>query len=564
MMTIASIRRDLQSGALTVEALIENVYRAITARGQDGVWIFLRPKEEVLREALGMDPSLPLFGVPFAVKDNIDVAGIPTTAACPAFSFTPIESAFVVQKLRDAGALVIGKTNMDQFATGLVGTRTPHGACRSVFHSDYISGGSSSGSAVAVAAGLVAFSLGTDTAGSGRVPAAFNNIVGLKPTRGLLSLRGVLPACASLDCVSLFANTVEDAETVFDVAAVPDPCDPWSRESAGLPARRATVRLGVPRQCEFFGDTDCEKLFEAAVENFRAQGCEIVAVDLEPFLETARLLYGGPWVAERDHAVGEFIRQHPDEVDPVVRGIITDGPRKTAVEAFDGFYKLQRLRAAIAPVWKTIDALLVPTAPTIYRVEEVLANPVELNSRLGTYTNFVNLLDLSALAVPAGFRSDGLPFGVTLIGPAFEDRLLAAIACNQPTARGMISVAVVGAHLSGQPLNHQLTSRGAILQRTTTTSAAYRLHALPTEPPKPGLVRLSTGGALIEVEIWDLPLAAFGSFVALVPPPLAIGNLELADGSWVKGFVCEPAMLETSPDISHFGSWRAYLRSLTA
>jgi allophanate hydrolase len=562
-MTISSIRHDLQTGVRTIEELLEGIYRSIARRGEDSVWIFLRPQDEVLREALSMDSSLPLFGVPFAVKDNIDVAGIPTTAACPAFAFTPAESAFVVQRLRDAGALMIGKTNMDQFATGLVGTRTPHGACRSIYHSDYISGGSSSGSAVAVAAGLVAFSLGTDTAGSGRVPAAFNNIVGLKPTRGLLSMRGVLPACASLDCVSIFANTVEDADTVFRIAATPDPCDPWSRTGPKLAARHAMVRLGVPQKLEFFGDTESENLFHASVEKFRTQGCEIIPVDFDPFLETARLLYGGPWVAERDHSVGDFIRQHPDDTDPVVRGIITGGTPKSAVEAFQGIYALQRLRSTIAPVWNRIDALLVPTAPTIYRVDDVLANPVELNSRLGTYTNFVNLLDLSALAIPAGFRPDGLPFGVTLVGPAFEDKWLASIARNQSTIRDMISVAVVGAHLSGQPLNHQLTDRRARLQRTTTTSAHYRLHALPTQPPKPGLLRRTGEGMPIEVEIWDMPIEEFGSFVALVPPPLAIGSLELADGTWVKGFVCEPEALETSPDISHHQGWRAYLRSLT-
>lgn len=561
-MTISSIRNDLQTGARTIEELLEGIYRSIARRGEDSVWIFLRPQDEVLQEALSMDSSLPLFGVPFAVKDNIDVAGIPTTAACPAFAFTPAESAFVVQKLRDAGALMIGKTNMDQFATGLVGTRTPHGACRSVFHPNYISGGSSSGSAVAVAAGLVAFSLGTDTAGSGRVPAAFNNIVGLKPTRGLLSMRGVLPACASLDCVSIFANTVEDANTVFKIAATPDPCDPWSRTVPKLPARHAIVRLGVPQKLEFFGDTESEKLFHASVEKFLTQGCEIIPVDFDPFLETARLLYGGPWVAERDYSVGDFIRQHPDDTDPVVRGIIAGGTPKSAVEAFRGIYELQRLRSTIAPVWNRIDALLVPTAPTIYRVDDVLANPVELNSRLGTYTNFVNLLDLSALAIPAGFRPDGLPFGVTLVGPAFEDKWLASIARNQSKIRDIISVAVVGAHLSGQPLNHQLTDRRARLQRTTTTSANYRLHALPTQPPKPGLLRRTGEGMPIEVEIWDMPIEEFGSFVALVPPPLAIGSLELADGTLVKGFVCEPEALETSPDISHHQGWRAYLRSL--
>lgn len=562
-MTISSIRHDLQSGTRTIAEIIEGIYQSIARRGDDSVWIFLRPQDEVLREALSMDSSLPLFGIPFAVKDNIDVAGIPTTAACPAFAFIPSETAFVVQKLRDAGALLIGKTNMDQFATGLVGTRTPHGACRNVFHPEFISGGSSSGSAVAVAAGLVAFSLGTDTAGSGRVPAAFNNIVGLKPTRGLLSLRGILPACASLDCPSIFANTVEDALSVLDVAAGFDGLDPWSRKAPRLPARADTVCLGVPEKLEFFGDAECEQLFTTAVKKFRAKGWDIVPVNFEPFLEAARLLYEGPWVAERDHSVGDFIRRHPGETDPIVRQIIVGGVQKSAVEAFDGIYKLQRLRSRTEAVWSALDALLVPTVPTIYRVEEVMANPIVLNSRLGTYTNFVNLLDLSALAVPAGFRSDGLPFGVSLVGPAFEDRLLAWIATGTCVGRGMVQLAVVGAHLSGQPLNYQLTNRRAVLRRTTTTSSHYRLHALPTQPPKPGLVRRNDGGQSIEVEVWDVPVEDFGSFVDLVPAPLAIGSLELADGSWVKGFVCEPEALESSPDISRHLGWRAYLSSST-
>jgi len=560
-MTIPDLLQQNRSAPGAVRETLASVYRSIAERGNDCVWIRLRPEAEVLAEALALDPDLPLYGVPFAVKDNIDAAGIPTTAACPAFARTPAKSAFVVEKLRRAGALLIGKTNMDQFATGLVGTRTPHGACRSVFHRDYISGGSSSGSAVAVAAGLVAFSLGTDTAGSGRVPAAFNNIVGLKPTRGLLSMDGVLPACASLDCVSIFARTVEDASLVLGLAAGYDPADPWSRPPAVSRPSPTRSRLGVGQPLEFFGDRESARLFEAAVEKFRSQGCDIVPVNLSPFLEAARLLYGGPWVAERDLSVGDFIRNHPEETDPVVRRIITGGPSRTAVEAFAGFHALQRLKALTAPVWEEIDALLVPTAPTIYRVEEIQANPIELNSRLGTYTNFVNLLDLSALAIPAGFRADGLPFGVTLVGPAFADSLLGDIARGTRSPRGLVRLAVVGAHLSGQPLNSQLLERRAVLVETTTTSPRYRLHALATIPPKPGLVRRESGGFPIEVEVWEMDTAAFGSFTALVPPPLAIGNIELADGSWVKGFVCEAEPLDSAPDISSHGGWRSFLSS---
>lgn len=561
-MTIDSFRYLLITGKKSIEQLIHETYEKIANYRDKSVWILIRPKEEVLREAALLDPSLPLYGIPFAVKDNIDVAGMPTTAACPAFAYTPEESAFVVDRLRRAGALLIGKTNMDQFATGLVGTRTPYGACRSVFDPEYISGGSSSGSAVAVAAGLVTFALGTDTAGSGRVPAAFNNIVGLKPTRGLLSVRGVVPACASLDCVSIFARSVEDASTVFDLAACPDPKDRWSRPMPKLPSRGNRVRLGVPTHLEFFGDTEYERLYREFVTGMQSRGYELTPVDLEPFLKAARLLYEGAWVAERDHAVGEFIRSHADKVDPTVKQIITGGSPKSAVEAFSGFYELQRLRNETAALWDQLDALLLPTAPTTYRIQEVLANPLELNSKLGTYTNFVNLLDLSALAIPAGFRSDGIPFGVTLLAPAFEDHLLASIARGGDTSRGMIRLAVVGAHLTGQPLNGQLTERGASLVRRTTTSPCYRLHALPTQPPKPGLVRVPEQGRALEVEVWEMPVENFGSFVALVPHPLGIGTIELADGSWVKGFICEPEPLADAPDITSHGGWRNYLSSL--
>jgi len=559
-MTITSLRQALGDGSTTAEEVINGVYAKIAERGTDGVWIFLRDQEEVLREAALSDPSLPFYGVPFAVKDNIDVAGLPTTAACPSFSYVPEESAFVVDLLRKAGALLIGKTNMDQFATGLVGTRTPYGICRNVYDPAYISGGSSSGSAVAVAAGLVAFSLGTDTAGSGRVPAAFNNLVGLKPSRGLLSVRGVVPACASLDCVSIFAHSVKEALDIFEITSRFDDQDPWSRPMPPLHARGNRICLGVPECAEFFGDSESERLFQEEIERMRVRGYEIVPINLDPFLQTARLLYGGAWVAERDHAVGEFIRNNPDQVDSTVRSIITEGPRKSAMDAFAGLYELQRLKAATAPVWDNIDALLLPTTPTIYRVQEVLADPVGLNSRLGTYTNFVNLLDLSALAIPSGFRKNGLPFGVTLVGPAFEDRLLAAIASGTDACRGMIPLAVVGAHLSGQPLNGQLTERGAILFQTTTTAAHYRLHALPTVPPKPGLVRDSHHGATIEVEVWNIPVEALGSFVSLIPHPLGIGTIELMDGSWVKGFICEPEALADAPEITVHGGWRNYLR----
>ncbi len=562
-MTIHDLLADYRSGKRTPAGVVGEIFEKIRTGGERPVWISVREESDVLQEVASLDPSLPLWGIPFAVKDNIDVEGLATTAGCPAFMRTPDRSAPVVERLRSAGAVVIGKTNMDQFATGLVGTRTPYGVCSSVFNSDYVSGGSSSGSAVAVAQGLVAFSLGTDTAGSGRVPAAFNNLVGLKPTRGLLSTEGVFPACRSLDCVSIFANDLEDATLVLRQAMGAVAGEPWSRPFSPPRARAGIIRIGIPRaeQLEFFGDPDAARIFDGAVERFRESGCEIMEVDVSDFLAAAKLLYEGAWVAERDHAFGGFLREHPGEVDPTVLQIVTGAPARSAVDAFDGFYRLEELRARTAPLWNEMDALLVPTTPTIHRIADVQADPVWLNARLGTYTNFVNLLDLCALAVPAGFRADGLPLGVTLVGPAFHDFRLAAIAGGVSRRDGIVPIAVVGAHLEGQPLNTQLTDRGAVLARRTITAPCYRLHALETVPPKPGLARVAAGGGSIEVEVWEMPVENFGSFVALVPPPLAIGSLELADGTWVKGFVCEPAPLADAPDITAFGGWRAYLSS---
>jgi allophanate hydrolase len=522
--------------------------------------------------------------VPFAIKDNIDLGGVPTTAACPAFARTPPADAFAVARAIAAGAIPLGKTNLDQFATGLVGTRSPYGVCNSSFDARYLAGGSSSGSALAVAHGLVSFALGTDTAGSGRVPAAFNNLVGVKPTRGLVSTRGVVPACRSLDCVSVFAASVGDAMRVLDVIAGFDAEDAFSRQNQ--PRAGGIERVGVPRKLEFFGDAEYERLFQAAVTRVQALGATIVPFDLEPFLEAARLLYQGPWIAERYAAVGEFIDAHRNDAHPVVRDIVLGGRSVTGTDAFRGSYRLMELRRAADAAFSAMDALLLPTVPTHPTVDAALAAPVELNSRLGYYTNFVNLLDLAALAVPVGFTEQGLPFGVTLMGPAFSDKslaelgdrlhrasspsfgasgvpLAAAPAYQRPTSTSEVLLAVAGAHLSGQPLNHQLTSRKARLVKTTRTAADYRLHALAgTTPPKPGLVRSpGVSGPGVELELWALTPEAFGSFVAEVPPPMAIGTVLLAEGSSVKGFLCEPFALEQSEDITHFGGWRAYLAS---
>jgi allophanate hydrolase len=571
--SVLELVQAYRSGAKKPADELKSRLAKIAAEGERPIWISRFSDGEVLAQLEAADVAGPLYGVPFAVKDNIDVAGLPTTAACPDFSYSPARHAPVVERLVQAGAIVLGKTNLDQFATGLVGTRTPYGICSSIFDSRYVSGGSSSGSAVALAKGQVAFSLGTDTAGSGRVPAMFNALVGVKPTRGLLSTRGVVPACRSLDCVSIFATNVADAEVLLDVATGFDAEDSFSRERVAVCALGdERPRLAVPRaeDLEFFGDDENAELFLAAVERAKALGAEITRFDLAPFREAAALLYAGPWVAERLTTVEDLLAKKPEAVHPVVRGIVEGGRGYGADATFRALYRLGELRLRAAKVLADCDALLLPTAPSHYTIQDVLDNPLELNARLGTYTNFVNLLDLSALAVPAGFKKSGLPFGITFMAPAFHDaRLLSlgrsfvgeAATATRP-AHDCVWLAVAGAHLSGQPLNHELTSRGARRVRTTKTASEYRLYALDTVPPKPGLVHTPGETAhAIEVEIWELTREAFGSFVAQIPAPMTIGMTRLSDGSVVKGFSCEPHALNGAREISQFGSWRAFRAS---
>jgi allophanate hydrolase len=525
--------------------------------------------------------DLPLAGVPFAVKDNIDVAGLPTTAACPAYAYVPDETATVVARLQAAGAVMMGKTNLDQFATGLVGSRTPYGIPACVFNRDYVSGGSSSGSAVAVGAGLVAFALGTDTAGSGRVPAAFNGLVGLKPTKGRWSTSGLVPACRSLDCITVFTETAADAALVDSVAAGFDPTDPYSRPPGpAAPNLGLAYRMGVPRldQLNYLGDAASERFYDQAIARLAATGATLVEVDIAPLLEAAQLLYAGPWVAERTAAIEDLLRTRPAAVHPVVRAIVQTGFGVSGLETFKGLYALQDHARSAQALWDTIDVLLLPTAPTIYRISEVLAEPFALNANLGLYTNFVNLLDMSAIAVPAGYRDNGTGFGVTLIGPAWADTALLDLARRYEEIRPMpatpeldtagkpqtVKLSVVGAHLAGMPLHWQLTSRDARLVARTRTAPAYRLYAMAeTTPPKPALIHVGEAdGAAIEVEVYELDLAGFGSFTAEVPAPLAIGTVSLEDGTTVKGFVAEPRALSGATDITHLGGWRAYIASL--
>jgi allophanate hydrolase len=560
----------------------------------NGLAMALAELEQTLEAVGGDKAALPLYGIPFAAKDNIDARGFETTAACPAFAYTPEEDATTIARLKAAGAVVIGKTNLDQFATGLVGTRSPYGAVPNSFKPEVVSGGSSSGSASVAARGLVPFSLGTDTAGSGRVPAGLNNLVGLKPTKGQFSIRGVVPACRSLDCVSIFALTVNDAGLVSDVMTGFDAGDAFSRKAPyALPLDGPALRrpgpirrLAIPEHPQWFGDQQAEAAWNTAISQWRGLDVELVPMDFSPMLELAALLYEGPWVAERHAAVEAFMASHSEDMNPVVKGIISNAGKFSATDTFKAQYRKEELQRRIDELLADVDGLLVPTAPTAPTIEAVNADPVTLNSQLGTYTNFVNLADMSALAIPAGFRDDGLPFGVTLISGAWKDTELQHLACQwlntNPTPLGAtdktrpeetpgaaistptVQVAVVGAHLSGMPLNTQLTERFSVLLEQTTTSANYRLYALPnTTPPKPGLKRVAAGeGEQIIVEVWEMPASAFGSFVDLIPAPLGIGNVELADGRWVNGFICESYGFDGARDVTEFGGWRAYVAAL--
>ncbi len=550
---------------------------------QPQTWISRLPPAAVLERAGAVDARiaagerLPLAGVPFAVKDNIDLLGSETTAGCPAYGYSPGRDAEVVARLVAAGAVPVGKTNLDQFATGLVGARSPHGAPGCVFNRAYISGGSSAGSAVATAAGLVAFALGTDTAGSGRVPAAFNGLIGFKPTKGRWSTRGVVPACRSLDCVSVLTNSLEDAALIDGLLSGFDAEDAYSRHAPpSRPLAIGTVRLGVPRAAdlEWFGDTQSERLFEDAKRRARDAGSVMVEVDIAPLLACARLLYQGPWVAERAAAVAGLLKTSPGAIHPVVRTILMGGAATSAVETFEGFYALREFETRAEEIWTAIDALLLPTTPTIYRISEVMAEPFGLNANLGLYTNFVNLLDMAAIAIPAGFRDNGTGFGVSLIGPAWSERDLLDLAARlgddrepppldfEPRAE-RIKLAVVGAHLAGMPLHWQLTSRDARFVEATQTAPTYRLYAMAgSKPPKPALVHDAQGGRSIDVEVYELDAAAFGSFTAEVPPPLAIGSVTLANGDTVKGFVAEPRAILGAAEITYLGGWRAYVGTL--
>jgi allophanate hydrolase len=589
---LPSLRAAYESG-LDPHVLVDLVFDRIEAAGDPGIFISLRARADVHADVGRLGPrNSPLWGAPFAIKDNIDMAGMPTTAACPDFAYEPDEDAHAVARLRAAGAIAIGKTNLDQFATGLVGLRTPYPAPKNAFDPAIAPGGSSSGSAVAVARDLVSFALGTDTAGSGRVPASLNNLVGLKPTLGAVSTRGVVPACRTLDCVSVFALTVEDAWDVFAAMAGYDPADSYSREfllrspSTRIPG----MNVGVPDAASrvFGGDARAEAAFDRHVADLAALGATICEVSLAPFFETARLLYSGPWVAERHAAMRAFLARSPQSILPVTRGIVEGAAKCSATDAFEGLYALAALRRETSKLWTRIDAFAVPSIPRPRKVDDIVADPLGPNSELGTYTNFVNLLDLCALAAPGRFRSDGFPAGVTLIAPAGQDHRLAALGAAFHRASGVtlgatgrapsaaafatsapsdeIEIVVVGAHMSGLPLNRELTELGGRFLRAAETTPDYRFFALPGGPPfRPGLLRVASGaGVAISTEVWSLSPAAFGAFVSRIPSPLGIGALRLADGTSPKGFLVEAEAVRGAEDISAFGGWRAYMAAKAA
>lgn len=591
---IDELQERYRKGLLTPEKLIDDIHANIESYEDYKIWIHLLDKTDLQVYLSGLEgkspDDLPLYGIPFAIKDNIDLAGIPTTAACPEFSYIPKQSAFAVQLLIEAGAIPVGKANLDQFAAGLVGTRSPYGAVKNAFDPDYASGGSSSGSAVALALGQVSFALGTDTAGSGRVPVAFNNLIGLKPTKGRISTSGLVPACRSLDCISIFALNVDDVVTVFDVVDRYDSTDIYARVSAQR-IRNKHYKIAVPDSSflKFFNNDDYEKLFDdflKQISELKIEGkmYELVEIDFTPFIQTANLLYQGPWLAERYAAIDDFIESKPDALFPVTKDIVMPAKDIDGVTTFKKLYELQSLKKQADKILDSVDFIVTPTAGTKYKIDEVNGDPVQLNSNLGYYTNYMNLLDYAAIAIPAGFDQEGFPFGITLFSGAFDDYELLKYARvilqrkenrmgatnfkwipkrlenNNNKFDNSIDIAVCGAHLSGMPLNYQLTDNNAVLIEVTKTEAAYKLYALAGGPPfRPGLVKDSLNGKSIEVEVWRMPLSSFGKFMVNIPAPLGIGKAILIDGNEVNSFICEGYAVSDAEDVTEFGGWRSYI-----
>jgi allophanate hydrolase len=594
-LSIATLIKLYKDGALSPRSLVKTLHTAMEKWRDHNIWIHRLSLDELEPYLLKLEASqpddLPLYGVPFAIKDNIDLARIPTTAGCEAYRYTPEKSAFVVEQLIQAGAIPLGKTNLDQFATGLVGTRSPEpwGPCKNAFDPAFISGGSSAGSAVAVAAGLVTFSLGTDTAGSGRVPASLNNLIGIKPSRGLLSMTGVVPACRSLDCVSIFTLNTDDGNELLTVAGTFDDTDAYARKntrhnshrSYGQDKSNAIIGVLPADQLEFFGDSQTKALYESFLGQLKSLGHNLVEVDFKPFNDAAKLLYGGPWVAERFVAIEELITQQPETLLDVTRKIIGDSQSLSAATVFKSMYQLKSLKREADAVLNQVDLMITPTIGRPYTIEAVNAEPIKLNTELGHYTNFMNLLDYAALSIPIGFLESGLPYGITAFHQAFSDRDLLSwgrtvmsslklTTAKNPKAHvgpdlspekttKTVDLVVCGAHLDGYKLNWQLLARGGKKLESTSTSPNYRMFLLPGEPKRPGLIRDTANGREIEVEVWQLDVDTFGSFVEEVGRPLGIGKLELSDGRWRTGFICEGYIIPECQEITEHGSWRTFL-----
>ncbi len=590
-LTIDALSSAYRNDEITPEELIQQL--RLKAEKQKNVWIHLLSESETapyLSALKSKNPEeCPLWGVPFAIKDNIDLAGIPTTAACPEFSYIAEKSAHVVEQLIAAGAIPLGKTNLDQFATGLVGTRSPYGATANSFDKNYISGGSSSGSSVVTATGMVTFALGTDTAGSGRIPACFNNLVGLKPSIGLLSASGVVPACRSLDCVSIFSLTADDARTVFLVAADFDDSDSYARPNPI--ANQGIVEIGrefsfavpLPEQLAFFGSDSYQAAYVEAISDLEEIGGTKVETDFSPLFDAAKLLYEGPWVAERYLATKEIIENNPSAMMEVTHKIIAGGANPKATDAFTALYQLRAAKQLSDKLVASVDVLVTPTAGRHFTLEEIEQEPIARNSQLGYYTNFMNLLDFAAIAVPTSFTTQKMPFGITLFSSAMTDQKLLSLAKriqdanklplgatnipytvvedNLEPSLGYIDVVVCGAHLSGMVLNHQLTERGAFLKQVTETSAQYKMFAVPGSVERPAMIRDENNGYSFAVEVWTMPIREFGSFVYGIAQPLGIGKVELASGEYVTGFIAEGYAEDLGKDISKFGGWRKYKAS---
>lgn len=591
---IKNVLTQYQQGALTPEQVCKDIKSKIQQFSKHNIWIHVLNDEELAPYLSSLKnkslADLPLYGVPFAIKDNIDLANIPTTAACKEYSYTPKESAYVVQKLIDAGAIPIGKTNLDQFATGLVGTRSPYGAVKNAFKPEIISGGSSSGSAVSLALGMVSFSLGTDTAGSGRVPAALNNLIGLKPSKGRVSTRGVVPACRSLDCVNVFALNPDDTQAVFNIIDNYDDKDQYCKKTVEHVINTTTpITIGIPDDDSlcFFDNSEYEKSFKHFLEDLAPDKYKVKKINFSPFKKAAELLYQGPWIAERYAAIESFIENKSNNLFPVTHDIISPAKSINAVDTFKSYYQLQEYKRQADNILTQVDCIITPTIGTYYSIEEVNKDPIQTNSNLGYYTNFMNLLDYAALAIPAGFTESHFPFGVTLFSWTNSDNSLIKIAkellspkefsmgnthyswtnedaCYPEPSFEHLKVAVCGAHLSGMALNHQLTEKGAVLLQKTKTSNNYRFYVLAGGPPyRPGLIRDEENGSQIDVEVWAIPIAKFGAFMASIPAPLGIGTIELESNDWVKGFICEPYAIKTAEEITELGNWREFIKKLS-